>query len=356
MLELSFKGGDILKSDMSLIINPVNVKGISGAGLALQFKKKYPKNYESYKTYCKGISSFDEYKSHATIIDAKHIFNFASKDEPQYLSKLQYIRRSLIYLVNYIESNKITSIAIPPVGCGLGGLLDEQVLHLILYHLRQVPFDLEVELYKFKVRPMVKEQFLRWYDRDYRNMDSYVGVGSRELTKEGRLVLYDVAMALSDEGYSLSTGDATQGCDDAFWEMALPGHRVRYGPFGKTKYLPETRVIPNDSVIYDRANSIAGVCHPTYRWLPDWMKELHLRNVFQVLGGNLDSPREFLVCWTPDGAETTKETSKKTGGTGTAIRVANMFGVPVFNLKRDDAVIRLQAYLRTNIKRVYRPE
>jgi hypothetical protein len=83
------------------------------------------------------------------------------------------------------------------------------------------------------------------------------------------------------------------------------------------------------------------------------MKELHTRNVFQVLGGRAAEPTEFMVCWTPDGAERSSETSKKTGGTGTAIRIADAFGVPVFNLQREDTIQRLEEYLNIKIRRIY---
>lgn len=351
-MELIYKTGDIFKSKAELLVNPVNTVGVMGAGLAAKFKSKYPKNFKAYKAHCDQVDKFNDYKFYAFEENGKTIFNFASKEDFKKSSRLSYIRRSLIYLVSYIERNRITYIAIPPVGCGLGGLEDAQVHHLVLYFLRQIPFEIKVELYGFKIRPIVREQVCQWYDLDYRNCDMFTGVGSRELTREGRLTLYDVANALTDDGYSLSTGDAV-GTDEAFWEQSIKGRRVRYGPFGKTYHLPETTVIPNSTTTYIRATKIAALCHPSYRWLPDWMKELHTRNVFQVLGSHLDSPREFLVCWTPDGAQTTRETNKKTGGTGTAIRIADMFGIPVFNLKRKDAVDKLSEFLGINIKRVY---
>ncbi len=55
------------------------------------------------------------------------------------------------------------------------------------------------------------------------------------------------------------------------------------------------------------------------------------RNCYQVLGEDLSTPVDFVVCWTPDGAES--ETSRKTGGTGQAIRIAADLGIRVYNLK-----------------------
>lgn len=352
--KLTFAKGNILNSDAELLVNPVNTIGVMGAGLAEQFKKKFPNNFKSYQDHCSKVESFKEYKFHATQEKGKHIFNFASKENWRNFSSLEYIRRSLIYLVIYLERHPVKSIAIPPVGCGLGGLAEKNVLHLILYFLRQVPYPLEIQLYGFRtIKPLVKTHILKHYDLSYRNVDKYTGVGSRELTKQGAAMVRDVANALYEHQYILSTGDAAQGCDDVFWDQTPDGYKKRYGPFGKTVYSVQTCVIDPEQPSYEIANRIAGLTHPAWRWIPDWMKELHTRNVFQVLGEQVNCPSEFLVCWTPDGAESCSETSKKTGGTGTAIRVADTFGVPVFNLQRSDAVDRLASYLGIEVKRIY---
>ena len=80
---------------------------------------------------------------------------------------------------------------------------------------------------------------------------------------------------------------------------------------------------------------------------PSQMKNLqfHTRNVFQVLGEDLNNPSKMLVCWTPDGAKETKDTSYITGGTRTAIRLANVYGVPVYNLKNEDDLKKITDFL-----------
>lgn len=352
---LTFSKGNILNSKAELLVNPVNTVGVMGAGLAEQFRKKFPQNYKTYVEHCSNVTCFNDYKYHAHKEKGKVIFNFASKEHFNKFSSLGYIRRSLINLVIFLEKNPtINSIAIPPVGCGLGGLSQKNVLHLIIYYLRQVPRALEVELFGFKdVRPLIKNHILKYYDLSYRSVERYTGVGSRELDREGLGYVRDVANNLLDHGYVLVTGDASRGCDFVFWEHAVSPYRKRYGPFGKSTYEDEVVVVPPGTDHYDKAHYIAGLTHPAWRWIPDWMKELHTRNVFQVLGEFVSDPTEFLVCWTPDGAETAKETSKKTGGTGTAIRIADKFGVPVFNLKRHDAIPRLEHFLNIKIKRIY---
>ena len=85
--------------------------------------------------------------------------------------------------------------------------------------------------------------------------------------------------------------------------------------------------------------------HPAWQACSDYAKALHTRNVFQVLGSTLDNPSRFVLCWTPDGAEYGHETSRETGGTGTAIRIADLFGIPVFNVARPDTAERIDRWL-----------
>ncbi len=64
------------------------------------------------------------------------------------------------------------------------------------------------------------------------------------------------------------------------------------------------------------------------------------RNSQQILGQNLNDYCAFVVCWTPDGAE--NATTKQSGGTGQAIRIANHYGIPVINLYNPDGVTRIK--------------
>lgn len=72
------------------------------------------------------------------------------------------------------------------------------------------------------------------------------------------------------------------------------------------------------------ARGMAARVHPAWSKLSQGARKLHTRNVPQVLGADLASPVEFVLCWTPDG--------KDSGGTGQALRIARAYDVPVFNL------------------------
>jgi hypothetical protein len=90
---------------------------------------------------------------------------------------------------------------------------------------------------------------------------------------------------------------------------------------------------------------IAGELHPAWNRCSLYAKRLHGRNSFQVLGKSLDRPSDMLICWTPDGCESHAGRSIKTGGTGTAISIANKYGTPIYNLKNKKSLERLRKKL-----------
>jgi O-acetyl-ADP-ribose deacetylase (regulator of RNase III) len=126
--------GNILESNTEVIINPVNTVGIMGKGLALEFKQKFPYNYKLYKEACKN-ETIDIGK--LLLVDESHlenkkfIINFPTKKHWRNPSKIEYIEEGLKDLIHIIEKNNFESIAIPALGCGLGGLKWEHVRLLL---------------------------------------------------------------------------------------------------------------------------------------------------------------------------------------------------------------------------------
>lgn len=113
--------GDIFSSTAEVIVNPVNCVGVSGAGLAAQFKDKYPDNYAVYRNACQSgilkIGSILYYQ-----YGSRKIINFPTKLHWKNPSQLEYIDAGLQDLCRIVKEYHITSLAIPPLGCGLGGL------------------------------------------------------------------------------------------------------------------------------------------------------------------------------------------------------------------------------------------
>lgn len=172
----------------------------------------------------------------------------------------------------------------------------------------------------------------------------YAGVGSRETPADVQELMTKIAMALEKGNYRLRSGGAT-GADSAFEAGIIDD-------VNKSIYLPYKGFNKNKSSKYDtpseEALAWAKKAHPYFEKLGDFARSAHARNAHQVLGDKLNDPVKFVVCWTPDGAESTDEchSTDVTGGTRTAIVIATMNNIPVFNLARPDGLSRLRAFVR----------
>ena len=131
---IEFVTGDLLVADVEALVNPVNCVGVMGAGLARQFKERYPLNFEVYYRWCllgklcPGVIC--DYKT-GLKRNPKWIYNFPTRRHWKEKSNLQDIELGLIALVTEVKLNGVESIAIPALGCGLGGLQWEDVKELI---------------------------------------------------------------------------------------------------------------------------------------------------------------------------------------------------------------------------------
>lgn len=156
---------------------------------------------------------------------------------------------------------------------------------------------------------------------------AYAGIGSRETPADVLTLMTCLAAFLGKIGFRLRTGGA-DGADTAFEHGAAEVDLFLPWPgFNGRQQATRVRPLP-------RAYDLAAGAHPAWSRLTYPEQHLHARNVHQVLGADLRSPAAFLLCWTADGA--VDKTSKKTGGTGQAIRIAVAHGVPVYNLAREN--------------------
>ena len=127
---IEYKVGNILTENVEVIVNAVNCVGVMGRGLALQFKKAFPENFVAYAAACReGLVVPGRMFLFERSVDAKprHIVNFPPKRHWRDNSLMEDIDSGLVALRMEVESRQIQSIAIPPLGCGLGGLCWENV-------------------------------------------------------------------------------------------------------------------------------------------------------------------------------------------------------------------------------------
>lgn len=131
---IEYRQGDILQAETEAIINTVNCVGVMGRGIALQFKNAYPDNFKAYVVACKAeqvIPGKMFVFETGQLTGPRYIINFPTKRHWKGKSRLEDIIAGLDDLVAVIRRNGIRSIAIPPLGSGLGGLDWQDVKPLI---------------------------------------------------------------------------------------------------------------------------------------------------------------------------------------------------------------------------------
>ncbi len=142
--------GDILAADTDALVNTVNCVGVMGRGIALQFKRAFPDNFKLYEKACArgdvrpGVMFVVE---NTDLTGPRFIINFPTKRDWKNKSRIEDIDAGLIGLVEVIRDRGIKSIALPPLGCGLGGLDWSDVRPRIERALSKVP-DVEVLLFE----------------------------------------------------------------------------------------------------------------------------------------------------------------------------------------------------------------
>lgn len=138
--------GDLLKADAEALVNTVNCVGVMGKGIALQFKLKFPENFREYKKVCDRddlkpgrLFVFDRGELLSDENGPQYIINFPTKTHWRSRSKLEYIESGMEALIKEVKQRDIASVAIPPLGCGNGGLDWEDVGAIIESHADALP-------------------------------------------------------------------------------------------------------------------------------------------------------------------------------------------------------------------------
>ncbi|MEM0994321.1 MAG: macro domain-containing protein [Bacteroidota bacterium] len=155
---IKYTKGNIIQADAEAIVNTVNTVGVMGKGIALAFKKAFPDNFKIYKKLCdeKKFDVGDLLITDTGQIGPKLIINFPTKKHWRSKSKMEYIEIGMKVLIKEIVQRNIKSIAIPPLGCGNGGLDWEKVKSLILSELAPIEDQIIATIYE----PGYNDQFI----------------------------------------------------------------------------------------------------------------------------------------------------------------------------------------------------
>lgn len=132
--------GDLLAANVDALVNAVNTVGVMGKGLALAFKKRFPANFAAYKRACDaGTVTVGKMFVFERVAAPRWIVNFPTKRHWRGASRLEDVRDGLVDLVEQVTQRKIASIALPALGCGLGGLAWDAVRPLIIEACERIP-------------------------------------------------------------------------------------------------------------------------------------------------------------------------------------------------------------------------
>jgi O-acetyl-ADP-ribose deacetylase (regulator of RNase III) len=153
---IEYRTGDILTTDAEALVNSVNCVGIMGRGVALQFKNAFPENFKAYAAACKRgevrpgrMFVFET----GQLTNPRYIINFPTKRHWRGRSRIEDVESGLEALAQEIRRRGIRSVAIPPLGAGLGGLAWRDVRHRIELGLLGLD-DVQVFVYEPRERPV----------------------------------------------------------------------------------------------------------------------------------------------------------------------------------------------------------
>ena len=154
--------GNLLAASDEALINTVNTVGVMGKGIALQFKDRYPYNFQVYQQACKEGSIFPGKllvtRDSNLSTDSKWIINFPTKKDWKHRSKYEYIEEGMKDLVRVLDQYRIKSIAIPPLGCGNGGLDWSKVKELMEKYLGELNVDIHIYQPNEAVSELLKQE------------------------------------------------------------------------------------------------------------------------------------------------------------------------------------------------------
>jgi O-acetyl-ADP-ribose deacetylase (regulator of RNase III)/uncharacterized protein YwgA len=248
--------GDILKSKAQTLVNTVNCVGIMGKGIALEFKKRFPEMFKDYEERCERkeirVGQPCLYKS----LFGQQIVNFPTKEHWKSISKVSDVEIGLDYLLAHYKSWGITSIAIPPLGCGNGQLEWKVVGPLIYKKIKQM--DIPVEIYApYGTNPAeLTESFLK-------KVSEVMTVG-RPVSSNGQIPfnpawvgLVEILQRIEKQPYHWPVGRTVfQKIAYIATQQGLPTgfnyQKASYGPFSKELKLAQSKLINNNLLQEER--------------------------------------------------------------------------------------------------------
>ena len=180
------KKGNIFTTTTQTIVNTINCVGVMGAGIAYEFKLRFPKMFDKYKHFCSNksmaignlwiykLTKDDNKWIHKyTNSNNKHyqyVLNFPTKKHWKYPTKIEYLEKGLQKLLTTYKQRKITSIAFPLLGVDQGGLDEKQSIKVMTKYLEQL--NIPVQIWHFD--PNAKDDLYEYFKDKFLNLDTRI--------------------------------------------------------------------------------------------------------------------------------------------------------------------------------------
>lgn len=307
---------DISTDQAQLLVNTVNTVGVMGAGVAKAIRLRYPDIMPPYTAACQSQDAkrLEPGTLHLySAPDGRLVVNMATKKDWRDPSKYEWVGAGLVYLNRLLceKRTDITSVLLPPPGCGHGGLDWQKVNRMARTYLRLASErGVEIRISAEEPAPVT-------------GPTHFAGVGARATPEPVLALMREVGALLADAGWTLRTGEAV-GADSAFRAgVEATGKSGEIFTIKKRPDIPGS-VFDLRPVHQRMLNSV----HPKPDRLSETGRKLMARNGSQVFGTDFTEPSDLVICWTMGG--------KGGGGTGQAIRLARSVGIPVLDLGRRD--------------------
>ncbi|RLL67889.1 macro domain-containing protein [Streptomyces sp. Z26] len=232
--------GNLLRDDAQALVNTVNTVGVMGKGIALQFKRAFPEVFTSYAAACAAGEVKPGTVQAVPVPGGRWVLNFPTKRHWRQPSRIEDIRTGLDDLARVLGELRISSVAVPPLGCGNGGLPWPEVRSLIVEKLQDL--DVDVRLYGLgtpspedmptaTAPPELNRQRARFLTAVGRYIGSAWSAGITEVPKASLLEFHKIAYLLQGAGADLGLrfeaghyGPYSSGLDRAM--AALESHHV----------------------------------------------------------------------------------------------------------------------------------
>lgn len=274
---LFYLKGDLLSSPAQVQVNTVNVVGVMGKGIALQFKNKYPEMFEAYQKICEK-NLLDVGKLYLWKSAEKWILMFPTKKHWRNPSKIEYIESGLKKFVENYERLGIESIAFPKLGCGNGNLDWNVVRPIMEKYLKPLPITvyIYVDNYKPETPEHIDADFTSWIHSKPRDMSfNMLKEELQEILKSNNTLIFqngiEKRIEWKDDKIILQNGseiviEESELCD--FWDYIknvgvidvkkIPEMYIQYADimlklFNKLNYLQPILVANNEKTLNDGA-------------------------------------------------------------------------------------------------------